>query len=92
VRRPAGSRVLVGNLPAGQHLHRPFQLICGKRIVGLWGGAIPGADIPSTPALYLEGSFKLKRARFPPIQTRRRQPPPWTLSEGGGVNRALIEF
>jgi S-(hydroxymethyl)glutathione dehydrogenase/alcohol dehydrogenase len=93
VRQFGGLAVLVGNLPAGQAISiDPFQLICGKRIVGSWGGdTAPGRDIPRYADMFLDGRLKLKelvshRFRLDDINAALE------ALEKGEVNRALIEF
>lgn len=40
----------------------PFDLICGKRIEGSWGGAsFPDKDIPRIASLYKEGKLPLEK-------------------------------
>ena len=93
VRQGGGLAILVGNLPSGQSIEiDPFQLICGKRIVGCWGGETnPGRDIPRYADMFLEGKLKLAelvshRFRLDDINAAL------DALEKGGVNRALIEF
>jgi S-(hydroxymethyl)glutathione dehydrogenase/alcohol dehydrogenase len=62
VRRGGGLCVLAGNLPYGGRINiDPFDLICGKRIVGTWGGdSEPDRDIPTYVDLYLNGKLRLE--------------------------------
>jgi S-(hydroxymethyl)glutathione dehydrogenase/alcohol dehydrogenase len=93
VRQGGGLAVLIGNLPAGQSIAiDPFQLICGKRIVGSWGGeTVPGRDIPRYADLFLEGKLKLAelvshRYALDDINAALE-----TL-ERGEASRVLVEF
>jgi S-(hydroxymethyl)glutathione dehydrogenase/alcohol dehydrogenase len=93
VRTGGGLAILVGNLPSGQSISiDPFQLICGKRIVGSWGGETnPGRDIPLYADMFVEGKLKLAelvshRFRLDDINAALN------ALEKGEVNRALIEF
>ncbi|MBU1027258.1 MAG: zinc-binding dehydrogenase [Candidatus Margulisbacteria bacterium] len=63
VRIGGGKAIIVGNLPAGHKIAiDPFALICGKQIIGSWGGeAEPDRDIPKFVDLYLEGKLKLEK-------------------------------
>ncbi len=63
VRNGGGRAIIVGNLPAGERISiDPFALICGKEIVGSWGGATdPDRDIPKYAGMYLDGALKLER-------------------------------
>jgi S-(hydroxymethyl)glutathione dehydrogenase/alcohol dehydrogenase len=93
VRQGGGLAILVGNLPAGQSISiDPFQLICGKRIVGSWGGETdPGRDIPRYADMFMAGKLKLAELvshRF----TLDEINPALDALERGEVNRALIEF
>lgn len=58
-----GTLVIAGNLKAKETISiNPFGLICGKKLLGTWGGATdPDRDIPKYGKLYLEGRLKLKR-------------------------------
>lgn len=57
-----GIAVLAGNLPKGEKISiDPFHLICGKKIIGTWGGETnPDVDIPKYVNLYKEGKLKLQ--------------------------------
>ncbi|MFN0064681.1 MAG: zinc-binding dehydrogenase [Chlamydiales bacterium] len=57
-----GLCVLAGNLPKGEQIAiDPFDLICGKRIVGTWGGKSDiDIDVPAYVKLFLQGEFKLR--------------------------------
>jgi S-(hydroxymethyl)glutathione dehydrogenase/alcohol dehydrogenase len=40
----------------------PFELICGKRILGSWGGDCrPDSDLPRFGELYRQGKLPLQR-------------------------------
>lgn len=84
---------MVGNLPHQQKISiDPFALICGKRIVGSWGGDTnPERDFPYYADLYLAGKLKLDE-----LLTHRFQLKDINLAflalEKGEVGRAVIEF
>lgn len=93
VKNNGGIAVLVGNLPHGQQIAiDPFALICGKRIVGSWGGETrPERDFPYYVDLYLAGKLKLDelithRFRLEDVNLAFD-----TLAKGE-VGRAVIEF
>lgn len=70
VRRGGGLCVFATHPAHGEHIRLdPFELICGKRIVGSWGGeAQPDRDIPRFATHYLAGNLPLDRlmdARYP---------------------------
>jgi S-(hydroxymethyl)glutathione dehydrogenase/alcohol dehydrogenase len=93
VRQGGGRAVLVGNLPAGHAIEiDPFQLICGKQILGSWGGGTqPARDIPRYVDLFLEGKLKLQELvshRFPLDRINDGL----EALEKGEVNRALLTF
>ncbi|MCB1192967.1 MAG: zinc-binding dehydrogenase [Flavobacteriales bacterium] len=70
----------------------PYELICGKKIIGSWGGdSIPDRDIPVYADFYLQGKFPLEK-----LLTKR-----YTLEqinealddlENRRINRPLIEL
>ncbi|HLF93971.1 MAG TPA: zinc-binding dehydrogenase, partial [Planctomycetota bacterium] len=93
VRSGGGKAILVGNLPAGQPISiDPFQLICGKEIVGCWGGQTqPAVDLPRYADLFLEGKLKLAelvshRFRLDQVNDALE------ALERGEVARAILEF
>lgn len=61
VRANGGLCILAGNLPQGETISiNPFDLICGKRIVGTWGGETdPDRDIPAYVDSFLAHEMKL---------------------------------
>jgi S-(hydroxymethyl)glutathione dehydrogenase/alcohol dehydrogenase len=62
--RRGGGRLLFASHPAAGSTIRldPYELICGKRIDGSWGGAsVPDDDIPRFAQWYLEGRMPLER-------------------------------
>jgi S-(hydroxymethyl)glutathione dehydrogenase/alcohol dehydrogenase len=63
VRREGGLCVFASHPEAGARITLdPFELICGKRISGTWGGASnPDRDVPVFSDLYLEGKLPLER-------------------------------
>ncbi len=93
VRNGGGKAIMVGNLPAGHKIAiDPFALICGKQIVGSWGGDTdPDKDIPKYVDLYLSGKLKLEKMlthRFTLGQINEA----FTQLEKGEMGRAIIEF
>lgn len=58
-----GVLAIAGNLKKGETISIvPYDLICGKRIVGSWGGETrPDRDIPFYAQKYLEGSLPIDR-------------------------------
>jgi len=70
VRKFGGLCVFASHPPAGAKIELdPYDLICGKRIEGSWGGSSsPDKDIPLLVGLYLEGKLPLEKmlsARYP---------------------------
>ena len=63
VRREGGLCVFASHPEAGARITLdPFELICGKRISGTWGGASnPDRDVPLFADLYREGKLPLER-------------------------------
>ncbi|MFC1496427.1 zinc-binding dehydrogenase [Candidatus Margulisiibacteriota bacterium] len=63
VKRGGGKAIIVGNLPAGSKIEiDPFELICGREIVGSWGGSTnPDQDIPKYVDLFLSGKLEMKK-------------------------------
>ena len=93
IRAGGGIAVLIGNLPAGQPISiDPFQLICGKRIVGCWGGDTdPVRDIPRYAEMFLSGKLKLNELvshRFNLDQINEAL----DALERGEVARAILEL
>lgn len=93
VRENGGKAILVGNLSHGQQISiDPFSLICGKRIVGSWGGETdPDRDFPHYADLYLAGKLKLDemlthRFKLEAINAA------FAALEKGEAGRAIIEF
>lgn len=91
--RNGGMAILIGNLPYGETISiDPFSLICGKQIIGSWGGLTsPERDFPRYVDLYLSGKLKLDhlithRFRLEDINTA------FAALEKGEVIRALIEM
>ncbi len=93
IRRQGGVAVLAGNVPKDARITiDPFELICGKRLVGTWGGGtVPDRDVPRYVALYLEGKLKLDELvthRFRLEQVNEA----FAALERGLVTRALVVF
>lgn len=93
IRKFGGLEILIGNLPFQEKISiDPFQLICGKRIVGSWGGETnPDRDFPKYVDLYLSGKLKLDTMithRFPLEKINDA----FELMRSGKVGRAIIEF
>jgi S-(hydroxymethyl)glutathione dehydrogenase/alcohol dehydrogenase len=70
VRKFGGLCVFASHPPAGATIEiDPYDLICGKRIEGSWGGSShPDQDIPLLAGLYLEGKLPLEKmvsTRYP---------------------------
>ena len=70
VRKFGGLCVFASHPPAGAKIGLdPYDLICGRKIEGSWGGSSsPDKDIPLLAGLYLEGKLPLERmvsARYP---------------------------
>lgn len=63
VRRGGGLCVFAGHPAAGGRIGLdPFELICGKRIEGSWGGECrPDRDVPRLAQLYTQGNLPLER-------------------------------
>lgn len=92
VRQGGGTAILIGNLPMGDPISiDPFQLICGKRLVGCWGGdTVPDRDLPRYADLFLEGKLKLAELlthRFRLDQANEAL----EALERGEVGRAILE-
>lgn len=93
VRPGGGLCVLAGNLEKGEKISiDPFELICGKRIVGTWGGeAEPDRDVPLYVKQYLAGGFKLDSLithEYPLAQINQA----FDDLLQGKVGRALVNF
>jgi len=93
VRKSGGKCVFASHPSANEKIMiDPFDLICGKEIMGSWGGdSKPEEDIPRFAKLYLEGKLPLEK-----LLTRR-----YSLNqinealndlEQRKVGRPLIEF
>ena len=87
-----GKVIVAGNLPKGEVVSvDPFDLICGKRILGSWGGGTdPDKDIPRYAALFLADKLPLKRwitHTFPLEDINQAL----DALEKGEVGRALID-
>ena len=63
VRRGGGLCIFASHPPHSARISiDPYELICGKRIVGSWGGGSdPDRDIPRFAALYLAGQLPLEK-------------------------------
>lgn len=63
VRREGGLCVFASHPPQGTRISLdPFEMICGKQIIGSWGGASdPDRDIPIYAALYRDGKLPLEK-------------------------------
>ncbi len=63
VRRGGGLCVFASHPAHGSRISLdPFELICGKQIMGSWGGSSdPDRDIPMFAKLYLEGKLPLDK-------------------------------
>lgn len=63
IREDGGKAILVGNLAHQQRIEiDPFALICGKNIVGSWGGETdPDKDFPYYVELFLSGELKIDK-------------------------------
>jgi S-(hydroxymethyl)glutathione dehydrogenase/alcohol dehydrogenase len=93
VREFGGKAILIGNLFHGQLISiDPFALICGKQIVGSWGGETePDRDFPKYVELYLSGKLKLDQLithRFKLEEINEA----FSIMEIGKLGRGIIEF
>lgn len=63
IRRGGGELIFASHPPAGEKVSiDPFELICGKKIRGSWGGATnPDRDIPKMEELHQEGAFPIEK-------------------------------
>jgi len=63
VRRGGGFAVFASHPGYGEKISLdPYELICGKRIQGSWGGQCrPDADLPRFGELYRQGRLPLER-------------------------------
>lgn len=63
VKKFGGLCVFASHPHAGARIEiDPYDLICGKKIEGSWGGStIPDLDIPKLASLYLDGRLPLER-------------------------------
>ncbi|OGH56859.1 MAG: hypothetical protein A3G34_11690 [Candidatus Lindowbacteria bacterium RIFCSPLOWO2_12_FULL_62_27] len=93
IRADGGLAILIGNLAKGMPISiDPFMLICGKQIVGSWGGATdPAQDFPRYVDLYMTGKLKLDelithRFRLDDVNAALE------AVEQGKAGRAIIEF
>lgn len=63
IRRNGGRCLFASHPSAGDKIQLdPYELICGKRIEGSWGGSsIPDDDVPRFAQWYLDGQLPLER-------------------------------
>jgi len=93
VRNGGGKAIIIGNLAAGEKISiDPFALICGKQIVGSWGGDTdPDRDIPIYVDMYLKGELQLGKMlshRFKLEQINEA----FAQLAKGEMGRAIIDF
>lgn len=81
VRKGGGRCIFASHPPQGESIRLdPYDLICGKRIEGSWGGGCdPDRDVPRFAELYRQGRLPLER-----LITRR-----YTLDQ---INEALDDL
>jgi len=93
VRTGGGLAILIGNLPKKSKISiDPFMLICGKRIVGSWGGETqPERDFPRYLDLYISGKLNLDELITRRFKLEDVNEALHALKQGE-VSRALIEF
>jgi len=93
VKNGGGRAIIIGNLPAGQKINiDPFSLICGKQIVGSWGGDTdPDRDIPKYVDLYLKGQLQLEKMLTHRFKLSEINDAVGVL-ENGEAGRIIIEF
>ena len=93
VRNNGGRAILIGNLAHGQQISiDPFTLICGKQIVGSWGGETdPDRDIPRYVDLYLNGQLKLDKM-ISQVYALSEINQAFADLEEGKVARAMVEM
>lgn len=93
VRKDTGLTILAGNLPHQVKISiDPFDLICGKRIIGTWGGETrPEKDLPLYADLYLSGKLKLAEMVTHRFHLNQINEALEALAKGD-VGRALIVF
>lgn len=62
IKRGSGKCIFASHPPNGDSLSiDPFELICGKRIMGSWGGGCePDRDLPLFGQMYVEGKLPLE--------------------------------
>jgi S-(hydroxymethyl)glutathione dehydrogenase / alcohol dehydrogenase len=93
VRNQGGLCVLAGNLPRGEQIDLdPFDLICGKRIIGTWGGETnPDEDLPRYASWFEQGRLPLGEliTREYPLEGINDA---LTDMEQGRLSRALIDM
>lgn len=93
VRRSGGLCVFASHPPHGERVSLdPYELICGKRILGSWGGECnPDRDIPKFAELYRRGHLPLEK-----LISRRYRLDDINQAlddlEQGTVSRPLIEI
>jgi S-(hydroxymethyl)glutathione dehydrogenase/alcohol dehydrogenase len=93
VKNGGGKAIIIGNLPAGQKIHiDPFSLICGKQIVGSWGGDTdPDRDIPKYVELYLKGQLQLEKMLTHRLSIEEINEA-FGMMQNNKVGRAIIDF
>lgn len=88
-----GLCVIAGNLPKGQKIQiDPFELICGKKIIGSWGGASKiDEDIPRYTKMVLDKSIKIGNliTHETPLDQINTA---FQLLEEGKVGRAIVNL
>ena len=89
----SGKTIIIGNLSLGQEISiDPFALICGKQIIGSWGGETrPEKDFPYYVGLYLAEKLNLRKLithRFKLEEINEA----FDLLEQGKIGRGIVEF
>jgi len=93
VRKDGGKAIIIGNIPPHERISiDPFALICGRQIVGSWGGETdPDRDIPMYVDLYLSGKLKLEKMLTHRFKLEEINDA-FDILEKGEAGRIIIEF
>ncbi len=93
VKKGGGLCVFASHPPAGERIQLdPYDLICGRRIQGSWGGeSQPDEDIPKFARFYREGRLPLEKLITHRVALRQINEA-FQLLESGKAARVLIEI
>ena len=93
VRKSGGKCIFASHPPHDDHIQiNPFDLICGKKIEGSWGGASkPDSDIPKLGKAFKRGDLPLEKLISEPYSLHQINQALEDL-ENRKITRALIDM